>query len=102
VPRLHAYNNVKNVIFDLCRAESETIVGNFAMVVWCIWQHRNNWVWNGVKDSAKEVALRAVHMIGEWRAVNTVQQSNVVIDIGIDLRSSAAAYQQTSRVNQGD
>jgi hypothetical protein len=81
VPRLHAYNNVKNVIFNLCRAESETIVGNFAMVVWCIWQHRNNWVWNSVKDSAKDVALRAVHMIGEWRAVNTVQKSNAVIDI---------------------
>jgi ribonuclease HI len=75
-PRLLASNDVKSLIFDLCRSESASIVGHFAMVVWCIWNHRNNWVWNGVKDTAKEVAMRAGHMIGEWSAINSLQQIN--------------------------
>jgi hypothetical protein len=33
-------------------------------------------VWNGIKDTAKDVAMRAVPMIGEWRAVNRMQQNN--------------------------
>ncbi|WJX92273.1 hypothetical protein P8452_73938 [Trifolium repens] len=72
--RLLAYNDVKSLIFDLCKSESASIVGHFAMVVWCIWNHRNNWVWNGVKDTTKEVALRAGHMIGEWPTVNSLHQ----------------------------
>jgi ribonuclease HI len=75
-PRLLASNDVNSLIFDLCRSESASIVGHFAMVVWCIWNHRNNWVWNGVKDTAKEVAMRAGHMIGEWSAINSLQQIN--------------------------
>jgi hypothetical protein len=55
-PRSHASNDVKNINFDLCRTESISTVGHFAMVIWCIWNHRNNWVWNGVRDPAKEVA----------------------------------------------
>ncbi|MCI91910.1 hypothetical protein A2U01_0113205, partial [Trifolium medium] len=46
------------------------------MIVWCIWHNINNWVWNGVKDTAKDVAMRAVHMIGEWYAVNAVHQNS--------------------------
>jgi hypothetical protein len=55
-PISHASNDVKNINFDLCRTESISTVGHFAMVIWCIWNHRNNWVWNGVRDPAKEVA----------------------------------------------
>ncbi|MCI45374.1 hypothetical protein A2U01_0066613, partial [Trifolium medium] len=49
--------------------ESVDVVGTIAMIVWCIWHNKNSWVWNGIKDTAKDVAMRAVHMIGEWRAV---------------------------------
>jgi ribonuclease HI len=96
-PRLLASNDVKSIIFDICRNESVSIAGHCAMVVWCLWNQRNNWVWNGVKDSAKEVALRAGHMIGEWRAVNTVQQSITSPRIEIADRSSATAGQHISR-----
>jgi hypothetical protein len=73
---LHAAIDVNNVIFDVCRFEDVLTVGKFAMVVWCIWHNRNNWVWNGVKDSAKEVAMRAAHMLAEWCAVHTMQQNS--------------------------
>jgi hypothetical protein len=68
-PRLRASNDVKSVIFDICRSDSESTVGNIALIVWCIWHNRRPGdcekcdcvvqVWNGVKDSAKEVAMRA-------------------------------------------
>jgi ribonuclease HI len=90
-PRLLAHNDVKSVIFELCRSESAETIGHFAMVIWCIWNNRNNWVWNGVKDSAKEVAHRASHMIGEWRTVKLVQRNTAGSGVHNDRRVTAAA-----------
>jgi hypothetical protein len=68
--RLRNCNKVGAVLFDICRNKPGNVAGTVAMIAWCLWQNINNWVWNGVKDTAKEVALRAVHMMGEWNAVN--------------------------------
>jgi hypothetical protein len=76
MPRIIAAIDVNYVIFDVCRNVDEFTVGKFAMAMWCIWHNRNNWIWNGVKDSAKDVATRAAHMLAEWCAVNTVQQNS--------------------------
>ncbi|GAU15596.1 hypothetical protein TSUD_108550 [Trifolium subterraneum] len=43
-------------------------------IAWCIWNNRNNWVWNGTKDTAKSIVLQATHMVGEWRAINLLHQ----------------------------
>jgi ribonuclease HI len=99
-PRLLASNDVKNIIFDLCRTESISIISHFAMVVWCIWNHRNNWVWNGVKDSAKEVAQRAGHIIGEWRAINLLQDNNAGSGGNSDMSLPAATGCNISRDDQ--
>jgi ribonuclease HI len=96
-PRLLASNDVEKIIFDLCRTESVSIIGHFAMVIWCIWNHRNNWVWNGVKDSAKEVAQRAGHMIDEWRAINSLQYNNAGSGGNSDTRLPAALGYNSSR-----
>ncbi|PNX81079.1 hypothetical protein L195_g037094 [Trifolium pratense] len=74
--RLRDFNDVKSVIFDICRNESKDVEGSVAMILWSLWQNRNSWVWNGVKDSAKEVAMKAMHLLEEWRAVNIIQQHN--------------------------
>ncbi|PNY03900.1 hypothetical protein L195_g000310 [Trifolium pratense] len=29
------------------------------MIAWCIWNNKNNWVWNGFKDTAKGTAMKA-------------------------------------------
>jgi hypothetical protein len=71
------------------------------MIVWCIWHNRNNWVWNRVKDTAKEVALRAVHMIGEWRAVNTTQQTNILSAGSAALHVPVSADRSIQQVTQG-
>jgi hypothetical protein len=53
-PRLSGINNVETVLFYICRNES--ITGTVAMIAWCVWHHRNNWVWNGDKDTAKDAS----------------------------------------------
>ncbi|MCI19881.1 polynucleotidyl transferase ribonuclease H fold, partial [Trifolium medium] len=80
--------------------ESATMAGNVAMIVWCIWYNRNNWVWNGVKDTAKEV-MQAVHMLGEWRAVNTVQKNNSSTAAATANSGSATAELLLQQAPQG-
>ncbi|XP_045790350.1 uncharacterized protein LOC123885137 isoform X2 [Trifolium pratense] len=75
-PRIRQYDNVKAVFFDICRNETDDIAGIVATIAWSIWHNRNNWVWNGVKDTAKGVATTAAHLIGEWRAVHVIQQQH--------------------------
>ncbi|KAK2446703.1 hypothetical protein QL285_017476 [Trifolium repens] len=53
--------------------ESVEVVGTVATVAWSIWQNRNSWLWNGDKDTAKGVAIKVAHLIGEWRAINELQ-----------------------------
>jgi hypothetical protein len=65
---------VKAVYFYICRNESVEVAGTVATVAWSIWQNRNSWLWKGDKDTAKGVAIKAAHLIGEWRAINELQQ----------------------------
>ncbi|CAJ2656055.1 unnamed protein product [Trifolium pratense] len=110
--RISAPPKTKHLLWRICRGclpsrvrlkernESATTAGNVAMVVWCIWHNRNNWVWNGVKDTAKEVAMRAVHMVGEWSAVNRMQQTNgytAAATANSELVTAESLLQQTSQ-----
>ncbi|XP_045802361.1 uncharacterized protein LOC123895940 [Trifolium pratense] len=58
------------------RNETDDIAGIVATIAWSIWHNRNNWVWNGVKDTVMGVATTAAHLIGEWRAVHVIQQQH--------------------------
>ncbi|PNX63857.1 cytochrome p450, partial [Trifolium pratense] len=53
--------------------ENDNVAGT---VAWILWNNRNNWVWNGVKELAKVLATRALHMVGEWCELNVLQQQN--------------------------
>jgi ribonuclease HI len=75
-PRALAFNNAKAIIFDICKSESAEVTGAVAMIMWCLWYNRNNCVWNGTNDTARDVASRAVYLLQEWRAVHHVQQHN--------------------------
>jgi hypothetical protein len=75
--RLHKFNNnVQSMFFDICSSEPVETAGAVAMVAWCLWYNRNNWIWNGLKDTAREIATKATHMLSEWRAVNILQRNS--------------------------
>ncbi|PNX81746.1 hypothetical protein L195_g037771 [Trifolium pratense] len=88
--RVQQFNNVHNVFFDICRNETSDVAGTVAMIAQCIWNNRNNCVWNGLNDTPKSVAMRAAHMMNEWRAVNTRQQQRR----SDDSRSAELQWQQ--------
>jgi ribonuclease HI len=100
--RLLLFNDVRSLVFDICKSEPASTVGHFAMVTWCIWNHRNNWVWNGVRDTAKEVAMRAVHMFGEWSAINSLQQNTNNPVTSAVLRVPTLAGQVAYRESHGN
>ncbi|GAU23403.1 hypothetical protein TSUD_334510 [Trifolium subterraneum] len=48
-----------------------------AVVAWILWNNRNNWVWNSVKESENVLATCAMHMVDEWCAMNVLLQQNI-------------------------
>ncbi|MCI48229.1 hypothetical protein A2U01_0069472, partial [Trifolium medium] len=69
------------------------------MVTWCLWQNRNSWVWNEVKNTANEVALRAVHMYEEWLSINEVQQQNSnTVSVSAQIRRAATAESNSQAI----
>ncbi|MCI26810.1 hypothetical protein A2U01_0048007, partial [Trifolium medium] len=33
-----------------------------AVIAWCLWYNRNNWMWNGLKDTPTSSATRAAQL----------------------------------------
>jgi ribonuclease HI len=94
--RLHKFNNnVQSMFFDICSSEPVETAGAVAMVAWCLWYNRNNWIWNGLKDTAREIATKATHMLSEWRAVNILQRNS-------RNSSQSTATSQQTRVLAGN
>ncbi|XP_045811195.1 uncharacterized protein LOC123905578 [Trifolium pratense] len=46
------------------------------MLVWILWNNRNNWVWNNVKDSGQQLCGKAMHLWNEWDAVQQIRDRN--------------------------
>ncbi|PNX89307.1 ribonuclease H, partial [Trifolium pratense] len=45
-PRIQLAGNAKEIIHAICSAADEDTAGLFAMLVWVLWNNRNNKVWN--------------------------------------------------------
>jgi hypothetical protein len=50
--RLLEFTDVKNLIHDICSKENKELAGRFAVMVWSLWNNRNNWIWNNEKSEA--------------------------------------------------
>jgi hypothetical protein len=40
--RLHLFDRMDKLIFDVCAHESELVAGRMAILIWTIWNNRNN------------------------------------------------------------
>jgi hypothetical protein len=67
---LQNFNNIKDLIFDICCRESTEVAGKIALLLWVIWQNRNNFVRNEAKIKARQVRLQATGMLEDWLVVN--------------------------------
>jgi ribonuclease HI len=71
--RFQASSTVRDLIFNICINEDKDTAGIFAMVVWTLWNNRNNKVWNDTNDPGRSIGLRARHLWEEWFAVQQLQ-----------------------------
>jgi ribonuclease HI len=69
--RLTLFDNVVDLIFYMCSHEHADMAGRFAVLMWHIWQNRNDMVWNSHSNTASTVGQQA---ITAWQAWNTANQ----------------------------
>jgi ribonuclease HI len=73
-PRLLHHNNVKDVIFEVCAGENQQIAGAVAVLLWSIWNNRNNCVWNEIKETGRSIGFTAWQVWHDWYTVHHIQQ----------------------------
>jgi hypothetical protein len=74
--RMHVFTNARELIFDMCRKETESNASKAAVLVWIIWQIRNNKVWNDGNISAAQAGMQAAAYWQQWASVNEVFQEH--------------------------
>ncbi|CAJ2652949.1 unnamed protein product [Trifolium pratense] len=63
-PRLTQFHSIKEVILDVCCNESNVVAGKVAMVLWTLWNNRNNFVWYDTKMTARQIGSQAIYPYG--------------------------------------
>jgi ribonuclease HI len=76
--RLDQFYEAKEVIFDICSKESKEVAGRAALMIWLLWNNRNQWLWNNEKRTATQLGVQALHMWEEWFAVQRFHDSTRV------------------------
>jgi ribonuclease HI len=71
--RIQHATNLKELIFDVCSSESKEDAGLFAMLLWVLWQNRNNKVWNDEQETGRNLGLKTRFLWQEWHEVQLFQ-----------------------------
>ncbi|GAU49866.1 hypothetical protein TSUD_366220 [Trifolium subterraneum] len=69
--------NAMDRIFAICSNESSDIVGRVAMLLWCIWQNRNDKLWNDNVQMPRQIGRHAFDAWNDWYSVHKLQSNNV-------------------------
>ncbi|MCI35846.1 hypothetical protein A2U01_0057067, partial [Trifolium medium] len=75
MPRTQQNCNAVDVILDIYSAENKETAGTFAMLLWVLWNNRNNRVWNDMHEPGTTLGVKAQHLWAEWFSVTQVQHS---------------------------
>jgi hypothetical protein len=77
LPYFQSAGNVREAILNVCARESIETAGIFAMLVWVLWNNRNNKVWNDTNEPGRFLGIKARHLWSEWSAIQQVQRSHI-------------------------
>ncbi|PNX72911.1 replication protein A 70 kDa DNA-binding subunit [Trifolium pratense] len=72
--------DIAHVILDICSTETKEIAGNFAMMLWVLWNNRNDWVWNNMSEPGTKLVDKARYLWADWFSITQVQQNQVPIE----------------------
>ncbi|PNX88961.1 hypothetical protein L195_g045076, partial [Trifolium pratense] len=53
------FSTVKGVIMDVCSKEDRDVAGRMALLVWSLWNNRNNCVWNSIKEAGQQIGIKS-------------------------------------------
>jgi hypothetical protein len=68
-PYIQQEISAKEVIIKLCRHCDRDDAAKAAVLVWILWQNRNNYLWNQEKDDGQHLGYKALLTWTDWRAV---------------------------------
>jgi hypothetical protein len=72
--RLPLFHNTCDFIFDICRNASVLEASKVAVLVWFLWQHRNNIVWNDSSATSQQIGVQASSYWRQWAECNGLYQ----------------------------
>ncbi|PNX78110.1 cytochrome p450, partial [Trifolium pratense] len=58
--------------------ENKEVAGRMAMMVWLIWNNRNQWLWNQEKRTATQLGIQASHMWNAWFEAQRIHNSSMI------------------------
>jgi hypothetical protein len=90
MPQFQNARSARDLIFDIYTHEDKDTAGMFAMVVWTLWNNRNNKVWNDTNDSGHNLGFKAWHLWDDWYAVQQVQH----VAAGVNQNQQEISWQK--------
>ncbi|MCH90935.1 hypothetical protein A2U01_0011858, partial [Trifolium medium] len=72
--RMQQYHTAHDVIKSICHDMDMDTAGLFAVLLWVLWNNRNDKVWNGSMEAGRSLGLKARQLWCEWYSVQTQQQ----------------------------
>jgi hypothetical protein len=61
---------LRDLIFYMCMQASDLDASKAAVLMWFIWEHRNNKVWNDSSASANQLGTQATAYQHQWAVIN--------------------------------
>ncbi|XP_045792146.1 uncharacterized protein LOC123886917 [Trifolium pratense] len=81
--KIQAPQKTKHLLWRICKgclltnaAFDCNEAGKAAMLLWVLWQNRNNWVWNNMKEQGQQIGINAMRLWDEWEIVQAVNNSS--------------------------
>jgi hypothetical protein len=66
-------STAQELVHAICSGEDKDKAGMFAMLVWTLWNNRNNKVWNDASKTGRNIGFKARQLWEEWNAVKKLQ-----------------------------
>ncbi|GAU41854.1 hypothetical protein TSUD_366010 [Trifolium subterraneum] len=89
---MYQQTNAMDRIFAICSNGSSDTVGRVAMLLWCIWQNRNDKLWNDNIQMPRQIGRHAFDAWNDWYSVHKLQSNNVSGTTEADLVRTSMGF----------
>ncbi|XP_058774459.1 uncharacterized protein LOC131648725 [Vicia villosa] len=76
-PRLHSFQDLRSLIFDICMKEDRFTAGRVAVMLEGFWKNRNDFVWHNEKEDASKLGWLAFHKWQDWFMAQNIRASQL-------------------------